>query len=364
MLKSEIKTALDKGKATQTVYDDLNFVRITDSSGGLRRGTAVFDAGTVYGYPRIGRVLALEAGLAEQFAEPFWMEEKIDGYNVRIVRVHDQLIALTRGGFICPFTTDRIPDLIDTSIFDKNPNLIVCAEVAGPDNPYLEGGPSFIPHDVRLFVFDLMHWNQPGFLPHANKIQLQERYGLPTVRIFGRFDISAIPQIHEILIRLNDEEREGVVFKEDSERNHRAKYVTSNSNLSDIRALAARIRDLPPEYFTDRILRLVLFLHEQKLVRTEELDRQLGAAFIDGLQDSIAQFLSEHKVYHTFRCRFRSRENAMKLIAHMNQTAGHVKIHRRNLYQEQGYWLLEFDRMYPALNGLLSHLLSGGLMID
>ncbi len=44
---------------------------------------------------------------------------------------------------------------------------------------------------------------------------------------------------------------------------------------------------------------------------------------------------------------------------------GHkVQISQRDLREENGYWVLEFDRSYPALNGLLSHLRHGGLIFD
>ena len=36
---------------------------------------------------------------------------KVDGYNVRIVRLAGRLVPFTRGGFVCPFTDDRLADV-------------------------------------------------------------------------------------------------------------------------------------------------------------------------------------------------------------------------------------------------------------
>lgn len=359
-----IDQALKEGSARSSTFDDLSYAHFIDDLKQVQRGTAVFEEGIVYGYPRIGRMLVLQSGLAAQFSAPFWMEEKIDGFNVRIVRTQGKMIALTRGGYICPFTTDRLPDLLDLSIFEQEPDLIVCGEVAGPDNPYLETSPPFIGEDVRLFVFDLMRLSQPGFLPQEEKIKLIEHYQLPSTEIFGRFTTEDLARIHDILLRLNDEWREGVVFKEDSPRNHRAKYVTSNSSISDIHAGGYSLVDLPPPYFTNRILRLALFLEEQGLGRPREVDRQMGAAFLQGVQEAIQQYQAEQKVYRTFRCRFRSRVNAKRMMKHLKRAAGHVHISQRDLRREGGYWLLEFDRIYPALTGLLSNLLRGGVVFD
>ena len=354
----------NKSKSIAATHDDLRYCRFTEDTKDVTRGTAVFDHVSVHGYPHIGRLVALQPGLAEQFSAPFWVEEKVDGFNVRIFRIQDRLIALSRGGFVCPFSTDRIPDLLDPAIFDREPDLVVCGEIAGPENPYAENAPPFVPEDVRLFVFDLMRFNQTEFLPQDEKIRLIKHYKLPSVKIYGRFEVGDIDEIRGILRRVNDEYREGVVFKEESSRNHRAKYVTYNSSISDIRVNAYNLMELPPEYFTSRILRLVLFLEEQGLGRPEGINECVGAAFLDGLLEAIKRFRDQKKVYWTFRCRFRERGNAEKLMEHLRKVKRHVQIIQRDLRQEQGYWILEFDRVYPSLTGLLSHTLGGGLVYD
>ncbi len=346
------------------LFGGIGYQRIADDSGELPRGTVIHDDNILHGYPSIGRLLALERGLQQQFHAPFWMEEKVNGYNVRIARLNGRVLAFTRGGFVCPFTTDRVADLVNTSVFEFEPDLVICGEVAGPGNPYVESSPPFVSEDVRLFVFDLARWNRTGYLPYGEKMALIEQHRLPAVESFGRFEPSDLVRIRKILLRLNEQGREGVVFKEDSADNRRAKYVTSNSSVDDIRATAYTIRELPSNYFTDRVLRLVLFVDDQGLEQPEGLDRELGAAFIDGLLAAVRQFRREHKVYRTFRCRFRKREHAVLLLQHLDRVTRNVQIGLRSLERQGEYWVLEFDRTYPALNGLLGHLLGGGLVVD
>jgi len=365
MAQTQLDEAVEKGKARETEYEGEGYLRLADDFRDLPRGTAVFSDATIYGYPHIGRLLALEPGLDEHFEAPFWVEEKVDGYNVRIFRHGDQIYGLSRGGFVCPFTTDRAPDFIDPQLFEDHPDLVVCAEVAGPGNPYLESSPPYVTEDVQFLVFDLMRFGQSGFLPQPEKADIVERYGLPSVQRFGRYSAEDRDALHGILLTLNEQGCEGVVFKEDSERDRRAKYVTGNSNISDIGATAHNILDLPPEYFTNRILRLVLFSNELGVARTGELDRRLGAAFLDGLSGAVEQYRREQRVYRTFTCRFRQQANAERLMRHLKASSSHqIQISQRDLHREDNYWVLTFERIYPGMNGLLGHLLGGGLVFD
>ena len=293
------------------------------------------------------------------------MEEKIDGFNVRIFKLNNRIIALSRGGFVCPFTTDRTPDLMDTAVFEHEPGIVLCAEVAGPDNPYMEGGVPYIEEDVKLFIFDIGVFNQPQFAPYLRKEALIDLYQLPSVPRFGRFELADLGRINAILLQLNQQSREGVVFKEDTPRDHRAKYTTSKINIVDIEAGAYTMFDLPPEYFMNRIARLALFMDEQGIADSLEMRQQLGTAYVKGLLEAIQQVHQHHKVFRTYRCRFRQRENAVKLLAHLNDIGGHVQITLHELCEdENGYWQLEFDKVFAKSSGTLSSLLKGNLLFD
>ncbi len=361
---SEFKEAIQRRKAKLESFLSWEYLRFSDDFKDIPRGTVIFDNSIVWGYPHIGRIFRIDKGLKEQFEKPFYIEEKVDGYNVRIFRHKDEIIALTRGGYICPFTLDRVSEFIDFSVFDEYPDLVICAEVAGPGNPYIEESPPFIEEDIRFFVFDFMRKNEREFIPYEKKMEIIEKYNLPYVENYGKYTVEDVERIRELLYRMNEEGREGVVFKEDSERSKRVKYVTSNANLNDIRVTAKNMLQLPPEYFTNRLMRIVLFMEEEGIEKTKDLYENLGRAFIDGLFDAIDQYKREHHVSRKFTCKFRKKENALALIEQLSSASRHIQIIQRRLEKEGDYYVLEFEKVYLNMTGFLGHILGGGLVFD
>ncbi len=366
MDQQTLNNALERGKAVAGRFDGIEYARLVETVGGFRRGTAVLSDGSVIpGYPSIGRVQSLAAGLQRHYQGPFWAEEKMDGFNVRIVRDGERTVAFSRGGFICAFSTDRLPDLLDTSVLDDHPELILCVEIAGPDNPYLEGHPPQVTEDVQLFVFDMMRKGEDGFLPQAEKMALLERYGLPSTRIFGRFRPDDIEALEELILQLDAEGSEGLVFKGESDGG-RAKYVTGRSSVADIEICSDQLLDLPPEYFTNRLLRLGLFVAEHGQAGDAELERSLGRAFIDGVTRAVARSRGVGRVGRRFRCRFRERRHAEMFMQHIKATGGQRVLidEAMPLQEKDGYWLLEFERVLERMTGTLANTLAGASQYD
>lgn len=363
-LQETLRLAQESQRVLATRVGRWDYLRFSHKFQCFSEGTVVFDRRFIWGYPKIGRILRLEPGLRVQFGQAFWVEEKIDGYNVRIFRRGDEILALTRRGYVCPFTTDRLQDLLDLRIFAEHPELVLCAEVAGPENPYNEGSPPFIQEDVRLFIFDLMRQNSPGFLPYREKQRLLETYGLAGVPAFGHYRADDREALNSLVCRLDQEGREGLVFKEDSPRDHRVKYVTGRINLSDIRVSEGGFQQLPPEYVLHRILRLALFLDEHELVPTAALYQELGRSLLVGTLDAIQQYQAQHKVCHTFRCRFRQRTNAELFLQALEHLLGKGQVRRNHLEQVDDFWQLEFVKVLPRATGLLGHILGGGIVFD
>lgn len=363
-LHRTIALARERKRARLTEIGPWKYLQFVGKVRTIPEGTVIFDEHMIWGYPKIGRILQLDTGIRTQFQQPFWIEEKIDGYNVRIFRHQDAILALTRRGYICPFTTDRLDDLIDRRLFAEHPELVLCAEVAGPGNPYCEAHPPFVPEDVQLFAFDIMRLDQPGFLPYRDKIQLLDAYRLPGVPRFGRYQASDLEKIRGLLLKLDREGREGIVFKEDSPEDRRVKYVTGSTNISDIWANEGSVQQLPPEYFMHRILRLTLFMEEHGLEPTADIHRELGRSLIETITKAVEQYRRHHKVFHTFRCRFRQRANAELMMQAMHHLLGENQVRQHSLTQEGDYYRLEFEKILPRTTGLLNHLLSGGIAYD
>lgn len=365
MNRKTLDDALARGKAERCRFETLEYLRFSDSFGGEPRGTVLLpDGRRLPGYPSIGRIQSLARGLRRQYAEPFWVEEKIDGFNVRIARHDGRLYAFSRGGFVCPFSTDRLPDLLEATVFDAEPDLVLCAEIAGPENPYLEGSPPQVTEDVALFVFDALHAGDGRFLDPPAKAALGERHGLPMARSFGRFTADDQPALAALIRRLDAEGSEGVVFKGEG-AGGRTKYVTGRSNVADIALCSEQLLDLPPEYFTNRLLRLALFADEHGEPDGATLERELGRAFLSGLGRAVARSREQGRVGHPFRCRFRERRNAEHFIAHLEITAGRrVRIAEGAPRAEGGYWVLEFERILQRMTGTLANVLAGQAQYD
>jgi putative ATP-dependent DNA ligase len=363
-LRHIIELAQQRKRACETDLGGRKYLRFVDKFRGVPEGTVVIDDAVIWGYPKIGRILWLDTGVPAQFQGPFWAEEKIDGYNVRIFRLGDDLLAFTRRGYLCPFTTDRLPDLLNVRVFDDHPGIVLCAEVAGPENPYNEGAPAFIREDVQSFVFDLMEQNRPGFLSHRDKINLLQAYGLPGVSQLGRFQSSDLEQLKALLLRLDEDGREGVVLKEDAVGDKRVKYITGSINISDIRVSEGSMRQLPAEFFMHRVLRLVLFMEQQGIEPTPAVYRDLGESMVDGAHRAIEQFRREHRVYHRFRCRFRRRGNAELMMQSMSRLLGSAQVRQQRLEKKGDHYLLEFDKILPKTTGMLKYLLGGGVLFD
>jgi len=345
----------------------LRYERWQDESEGWPRGTVRLpDGAIVPGYPSIGRILDLRAGVRTHFGDaPFWVEEKVDGYNVRVVRWRKQLLAFTRGGFLCPYTTDRVRRWIPAQPFLEHPDLVLCLEVAGPETPYAEHGPSYLKEDARPFAFDAMQLNRQGFWPRERFYALVDRYGIPTVERLGRFSLGTLDRLLPILARYEEERREGFVLKPalPGSQKRYLKYTTAASAIDDLRVGAPWLADLPAEYFTNRLLRLALALCEEGLDRKRHAE-DLGKALLGPLTQAIAEFAQTRHVAHTYRCRLHTKTAALELMRHLKRH-GKGRVRRRKLFRgEDGMWHLVFEREAASMSGILGHLLAGGAMFD
>ncbi len=66
-----------------------------------------------------------------------------------------------------------------------------------------------------------------------------------------------------------------------------------------------------------------------------------------------------------YRCRFRQRENAERMLAQLRRLLGNSLVADPHIHQAaDGYHLLEFDKVLPRTSGSLNHLLEGGLVYD
>ena len=109
----------------------------------IERGTVLYEKDgsfeIIMGFPKIRRAMVLDPTLKKHFngLEKVAVEEKMNGYNVRIAIAMEQIVAITRSGYICPYTTQKAKEKLTLKFFEDFPELVLYGEMVGPDNPYV-----------------------------------------------------------------------------------------------------------------------------------------------------------------------------------------------------------------------------------
>ena len=121
--------------------------------------------------------MVLDPTLKKHFSglEKITVEEKMNGYNVRVAKVKDDILAITRSGYICPYTTEKAKEKLDLKFFDDFPELVLYGEMLGPDNPYVPKEIYGI-DSVEFYIFDI---REKILKPSSNKQkhEILEEYG-------------------------------------------------------------------------------------------------------------------------------------------------------------------------------------------
>ncbi|MDQ1271519.1 MAG: putative ATP-dependent ligase [Planctomycetota bacterium] len=357
------KESMERHDVVCEEFDGVSYGKVTKKIGALGRGSIVTEDGIVFDFPRIARILHLENGIRNAYTQPFYVEEKVDGYNVRVARVHGRVLVFSRGAYICPFSTDRIVDFLDVKkIFDDNPGLIVCGEFAGPDNPYNIEHPPYVKEDVRFFAFDLMMMNEPHKIPVDERYRIFDTYRIPTVRRFGRFSASDISALKGVVKELDETGCEGMVMKPVNPAEKILKYVTLGSCLRDIHVTAPVMAEMASEFFTHRIIRAAMFIHEHAHVLQPEVFTQLGEALLKPIYENVAKAARSEVIDEKFLLRFREEKNIQWMIEHLYKCKVKFEVLSKNKIGD--YWHVKFARKCYASYQILQKHLEGATHVD
>lgn len=351
----EIASLLNRELLHALSYDGIDMVRLSQDCKSYPRGTVFHGHTVIPGYPAIMRILHLKNGIEHYFKDTFYIEEKVDGYNVRVAMINGTPLAFTRGGFVCPFTTDRLPDLIDLTFFDYYPQYTLCGEIVGPGNPYNTEVISYIEDDVVFFVFDFLD-EQGKQIAITERYALLERFHMPQVARWGEFSLSDIPAVKEIILELDRTGREGIVVKPTGS-GRMIKYVTPSSCLRDLQSTTNLIAEIPAGYYIQRILRAIFFSHEFDIPLSEDyLIASAKALYsIPGL--AVEQIAHGGSIKETFGIKVRHKETIDKLLAHLNRAG--VRTELVSLEQTDGYFKVRFHKIYTKMTRELRHRLAG-----
>ncbi len=286
-------------------------------------GTSVFiePFDIVRGFPKIQRTLMLYPALVKHFSscKNVVVEEKMNGYNVRVALIGERLVGLTRGGFVCPYTSEKANALIGIDFFHDHPELVLCGEMVGPDSPYVPKSFYGI-ESLEFFAFDIREKITGKPMPVMKRRALMEEYGIKSVRLFGEFEVSeAHAEITNIIKELGSAMHEGVVIKDPEMVLPPVKYTSSQSNCADLRYAFEFYNDFGRDFFFPRICREAF----QSVEWDEDEDSlgkrcfQLGENILLPMVKTIKKKKSGERIAENVQIRVKSLNTAKEFQEHL-----------------------------------------------
>ena len=328
-------------------------------------GTSIFvePFDIVRGFPKIPRLLMLYPGIEYHFSscEKIAVEEKMNGYNVRAAMIGDSLVGLTRGGFICPYTTDKINELIGREFFKDHPDLVVCGEMVGPDSPYVPK--SF--YDIEslgFFAFDIREKISGKPMPVIKRRELLDEYGITSVRLFGEYDVhEAHKRISGIIKELGEHTHEGVVIKDPEMILPPVKYTSSESNCADLRFAFEFYNDFGRDFFFPRVCReafqSVEWGENEESIRKRS--QRVGESILLPMINTIKKKKDGARITETVQIRVRDLKTAKDFEEHLNLLGVDAIFEKPE--QVGNEFLIRIKKLYHSTNDKTESILRGEL---
>ncbi len=361
MSRAQFESQLDNFE--QRSFRDLDYRHLPDYRSSLNRGTVLIEGDVVAGFPKVPRTLVLDEGVPRYFDGELAVEEKINGYNVRVARVaDDRTLAFTRSGIVCPFTLHKVTALLDglEEFLDDHPDLQLCGELYGPENPYTA-------HDypevdsLAFAAFDVRDRDTGEPLPVAKRRDLCRTYGFPQVAFHGVYTPEeAVDALPDVVDELDAEGREGVVMKS-LDDTQQLKYTTSAANQGDL----AHAFDLPFDYGQDFLFRRIVREGFQSIEWAEdertrrERAHDLGESILLPMLETIDDVRGGETVgeEHTVRA---PPAVVDELLAHLEGMGLHLRIDEDR--EEGGERVVRFVKETRATNDKIDAYLDGQIV--
>lgn len=344
----------------ESAWPEPRLLRFEKESSGIEAGTAIFENGEiVFGYPKIRRPLMLAAAIKRHFSDTVAVEEKMNGHNVRILSINGEIVALTRGGFICPYSTEVARLKIPEAVFEKHPQRVLCGEMVGPENPYVAS--NIYPTDgIDFYLFDIAEKNCRGTLGVHGTHEVAEEFGLMSAAFLGEFHKeSAAEKIKEIVIKLGRQGREGVVMKDPENLVPPLKYTSSRTNCSDLAVAFRYYNDYALDFFVSRAVREGYQSVEWKESEDERQARalSLGESILMPLVDTIERAQLGENIVQKVQIRVKSLQTARDFEYHLRRS-GIRTIFEPPEPDDDGY-LIRITKLIMSTNDKTQALLNG-----
>jgi putative ATP-dependent DNA ligase len=342
-------------------YEGWEYRHLSGYRKSVEKGTVLINDTVVRGFPKIPRSLVLDAGIPQQFDESIAIEEKLNGYNVRIARIDGEVFGFTRSGIICPFTTHKVRELLPVDrFFDRHPDRMLCGEMIGPENPYTVAE-CYDVDSIAFRAFDIREQVSGEPLAVEERREACAELGIPQAELFGVYTPEeAVASTPDIVRELDAEGREGIVMQTLS-GTQQLKYTTSAANQGDL----AFAFTFPFDYGRDFSFRRLIREGFQS-VEFEESDAQrrerahgLGESLLLPMVESIERIESGERIgeQHTVRAEPRVVD---ALLEHFRDQGLSISIEVDG--QVEGERLLTFTKRIQRTNDKTEAYLDGTIV--
>lgn len=337
---------------------------LSDARHGVERGTVIVEGEkedvVVRGYPSVPRVLVLDTGLPSFFEESeiVAVEEKLDGFNVRIADVGEPL-AFTRSGFVCPYTTSRVHDLLDPSdFFADHPEKMLCTELIGPETPYTTHEyDSIDSHAFRVFGVRDRETGEP--MSVNDRRELCAEYRFPQPRLFGRYEpATAVEGVRDAIDDIDAAGREGIVMRS-ADGETMVKYTSESQHHDELAYAFSLPFDRGRDFVFSRVTREAFQAAEfgEDDDRLRERAHDLGESILFPMVETIQNVANEETVgeRHTVRGQ---PQQIDALLDHLREQSLTLEIETDR--REDGERIIEFVKVAESTRDRIRYYLDGG----
>jgi len=357
----KLEAAYQKGIVKKYQKHGLNAIQFRKGLGPVEAGTMVVkgeEIEVIRGFPKIRRTLMLHPALEKHFPQEVAVEEKMNGYNVRIAQVDDRIVAFTRGGYICPYTSRKASQILNLDEFFRDyPQMVICGEMVGTMNPYVS---HYYPEVGKLGfrIFDLREKLTNTPLPVMIKRDLLADYQLEPVRLLGVFPVEEAPQkILEIVRELGKNDREGVVMKDPQMQLEPLKYTSSQAQAAELEYALSFPFDLAQAFLFSRIIREGFQSHEtgESTDQLRERALRMGESILYPMLETIGKVEQGELAAEDLLIEVDSQEEAEEFIRHLRD----LKVMATLAEIKDGKAVIR--RIHQSTNDRINNYLDGGL---